>query len=174
MTTGLQYCEDAVFIAASPDQVFDVLLDIAGWNEWWVMMRFEPAAAGPLLPGSRIVFDGGVSRWTVEVLEVDRPRSIRFHYTDGDLLGLTEWRVTPEPGGCRAAYLYHGVTANAERAAATFEMFGTKLHTMVMEADALDGLRRKVTGEPLDAAWRGSVRAAVATGRAALVAETAT
>ncbi|WP_375397481.1 SRPBCC domain-containing protein [uncultured Sphingomonas sp.] len=166
-----QYCEDATYIPASPDQVFDALLDIDGWNDWWVMMRFEPEAAGALVPGSRVVFDGGVSRWIAEVLRIDRPRSIRFRYAEGDLLGETEWRITPEPGGCRAAYVYHGVTANANRAAATFGTFGTKLHMMVMEKDALDGLVRKVTGAPLDAAWRDSVRAAVAVGRAALVTE---
>lgn len=172
MTAGPLYCEDAVFIPAPPERVFDVLRDIGGWNDWWVMMRFEPEGAGPLAPGRRIVFDGGVSRWTVAVLAVDRPHSISFRYVAGDLLGPTEWRVTPAPGGCRAAYSYHGVTANAERAAATFAAFGTRLHTLVMKADALDGLRRKVIGAPLDDAWRESVRAAIAAGRAALVAET--
>lgn len=165
-----QYCEDAVFVPASPDHVFDVLRDIGGWNDWWVAMRFEPEQDGPLKVGDRIVFDGVVSRWTVAVEAVEPPRSIRFRYLAGALVGETEWRVTPASGGCTAAYIYHGVEAREERAATTFGRFGTALHTMVMRRDALDGLVRKATGRKLDEARRDAVRAAIADGRAALVA----
>ena len=169
-----QYCEDAVDLPAAPDRVFDALLDVGAWNDWWVTMRFEPDRPGPLAPGNRILFDGGVSRWTVEVVRIDPPHSIRLRYAEGDLLGETEWRVTPVSGGSRVAYVYHGVRANADRAAATFGTYGTRLHALVMQADPLDGLRRKLAGLPLDEAWRASVRDAVATGRAALIPETAT
>ena len=42
---------------------------------------------------------------------------------------------------------------------------------MVMQADALAGLVRLLAGQPLDEAWRQSVRDAVAAGRAALIDE---
>ena len=166
-----QYCGDEAFIPAPPGTVFDALLDIGRWNDWWETMRFEPAQDGPSRVGDRIVFDGVVSRWTVEVTAINRPRSIRYRYADGALVGDTEWRVTPAPGGCRAAYVYHGVRACADRAASTFGRFGTALHTMVMQADALDGLRRLMVGEPLDEHWRRSVRDRVADGRARLIAD---
>ena len=76
-------------------------------------------------------------------------------HREGALVGETEWRIMPAPGGCTAAYIYHGVEAREERAATTFGRFGTALHAMVMRRDALDGLVRRAIGE----------------GRAALVAE---
>lgn len=168
---SLQYCNDAVFVPAPADRVFDILLDIGRWNDWWETMRFETERPGPLSVGDRALFDGNVSKWTVEVEAIDRPTSIRYRYLEGSLAGETEWRVTPAPGGCTAAYIYHGVRACQDRAANTFGRFGTALHTMVMQADALDGLVRLMTGRPLDAAWRQSVRDAVAAGRARLLAE---
>lgn len=164
-----QYCSDSIFVAAPPEEVFDIMLDVAGWNIWWTMVGFSSADAR-LRPGSRIVFDGGVSKWTGEVGAVDRPRRIELRYVEGALLGLAAWEITPEPGGCRAAYVYHGVRANQERAATTFGRHGTRLHTMVMQADALPGLVRRVAGEPLDDAWRVKVRTDVAAGREALAA----
>ncbi|WP_174274700.1 SRPBCC family protein [Sphingomonas bacterium] len=164
-----QYCCDEAFVPASPETVFDALLDIGRWNDWWETMRFAYAGTGPMRTGDRVTFDGAVIKWTVEVVSIDRPRAIRFRYVEGALVGDTEWRVTPAPGGCRAAYIYHGVCACEDRAASTFGRFGTELHSMVMQADALDGLARLTTGQRLDAAWRQSVRDKVAAGRAALV-----
>ncbi len=166
---SLQSCEDAVFVPAPMVTVFDVLRDAQGWNDWWTMVRFEGAREGPIQSGDRIVFDGGVSRWTVEVGEIDAPRRLALRYVEGALVGEAEWRVAPEPGGCRAAYVYLGVRACDDRAASTFGRFGTRLHTMVMQADALPGLVRRVTGEPTGEAWRQSVREAVAAGREALI-----
>ena len=168
---SLQYCDDEAFVPAPPEAVFAALLDIRRWNDWWETMRFETEGDGPSKVGDHIVFDGVVSKWTVEVTAIDRPRSIRYRYLDGALVGDTEWRVTPAPGGCRAAYVYHGVSARLDRAAATFGRFGTALHTMVMQADPLDGLVRLMTGQPLGEAWRRSVRDSVAAGRARLIAE---
>jgi uncharacterized protein YndB with AHSA1/START domain len=167
----LQYCDDEAFIPAAPEAVFDALLDIHHWNDWWETMRFAAAGDGPSQVGDRIAFDGGVSIWTVDVVAIDRPRSIRYRYVEGALVGDTEGRITPVPGGARAAYVYHGVRADQERAAVTFGRFGTELHTMVMRADALDGLKRLMGGEPRDAAWRQSVREAVAAGRAKLISK---
>jgi uncharacterized protein YndB with AHSA1/START domain len=168
---SLQYCDDEAFFPVPPEAVFDALLDTPSWNRWWETMRFEPAQAGPSKVGDRIIFDGLVSKWTVEVVSIDAPRSIRYRYLEGALVGDTEWRVTPVPGGCQAAYVYHGVRACDERAATTFGRFGTELHTMVMHADALGGLQRLMTSQPLDAAWRQSVRDQVAAGRATLIAQ---
>ncbi len=165
-----QYCDDEAFVPAPPQRVFDALLDVASWNRWWETMRFTPERDGPSVFGDRIVFDGIVSKWNVEVTAIEPPRSIRYRYADGALTGDTEWRVTPVAGGALVAYVYHGVVAQEERAATTFGRFGTSLHTMVMQADALDGLRRLMAGEPLDEAWRQAVRARVAEGRAALIA----
>lgn len=157
-----QYCSDGIFVPAPAELVFDALLNIADWNRWWETMRFERPGQGPMCVGDHIVFDGGATRWTVEVTEIEPPKRIAFRYFDGALLGPTEWRVTPQPDGCRAEYVYLGVMAVQDRAAATFGRFGTRLHTAVMQADALSGLVRAVTGQPLDEAWRQSVRDAVA------------
>jgi len=165
-----QFCEDAIFVPVSPDAVFDALLDVGRWNDWWVMMRFLPDGDGPLESGKRIEFDGGINRWTVVVGAIGRPRRIGLRYAAGDLLGDAEWRIAPEKGGCRVSYVYLGVRAAAERAAATVGRFGTRLHTMVMQADALPGLVRLMTGRALDETWRQSVRDSVQAGREALIA----
>lgn len=164
-----QICEDAIFVPATADAVFAVLRDAHGWNDWWTMVRFEGAPERPIRSGDRIVFDGGVSRWTVEIGGIDPPHRIALRYVEGALVGEAEWRIVSEAGGCRAAYVYLGVRAREDRAAATFGRFGTRLHTMVMRADALPGLVRRVTGEPTGEAWRRSVRDAVAAGREALI-----
>jgi uncharacterized protein YndB with AHSA1/START domain len=167
----LQYCEDEAFIPAPPDVVFDALLDVPHWNNWWEAMRFDVGFDRPAQVGDRITFDGGVFQWTVEVVSIDRPSSIRLRYVEGALVGDTEWRVVPAPGGCKAAYIYHGVRPTVERAATTFGKFGTTFHSMVTHADALDGLARLVTGQPLDEAWRQGVRDKIAAGRADLTAQ---
>jgi uncharacterized protein YndB with AHSA1/START domain len=165
-----QYCDDGTFVPASPEMVFDALLDVAHWNDWWVMMRFVPEGGGPLETGKRVEFDGGVSRWLVEVGEIERPLRIALRYAAGDLIGDAEWRIAPEQGGCRVSYAYLGVCAAAERPAATFGRFGTRLHTMVMQTDALPGLVRLLAGKPLDETWRQSVRDSVRAGREAMIA----
>jgi uncharacterized protein YndB with AHSA1/START domain len=165
-----QYCRDARAIAADAGRIFEALLDLRSWRSWWFAMKAVPYdGSRRLAPGSHFRFDGGVSAWDVEVQAVESPRSLRMDYVAGDLLGPVEWRLEPLPdGGTEIAYIYHGVRANAPRAAQTFGRYGTSFHALVMQADALAGLDRFVRGEPLDESWRTQVQARIAEIRATL------
>jgi uncharacterized protein YndB with AHSA1/START domain len=106
--------------------------------------------------------------WTVEVLELDPPHRIEFAYVDGDLIGRTAWELEPADGGTLTAYIYRGVHATSASSDATFERYGTRLHSVAMQVDALAGLARYLNGEPLDDAWRAEVHARMDAGVAAL------
>jgi len=63
------------------------------------------------------------------------------------------------------AYVYRSVRPNSPRAAAHFARWGTRLHTIAMQEDALAGLARFLGGpggELDDETWRTDVRRRVA------------
>ena len=162
---------DETVIAASADVVWAVLSDLSTWIDWWTLIRVEPLDPPSLTtvsPGLRFRIEGSrpgaTSKrgWNVEVRDVVPNERIGLEYTDGDLVGTTAWELAPDPDGTRVAYVYYGVHATNEEAAATFAKYGTRLHSAAMAVDALAGLARAVAGEPLDDAWRAEVQAAMA------------
>lgn len=170
-------CRDDAVLAAPPEAVWAALADLATWSTWWTLIRVtphDPSAGSALVPGTRFRVEGGRSRaastrtWDVEVKEVVRPARIELEYIDGDLVGRAAWEVSLEDGGTRVAFVYRGVRANSDAAAATFARYGTRLHSLAMQVDALAGLARYLAGEPLDDAWRAEVDQKMARGVAAL------
>jgi uncharacterized protein YndB with AHSA1/START domain len=168
-----QFCRDEAVIPAPPERVWEVLGDLGTWGEWWNLVSVVPLGPTLLAPGVRFRFEGQrpgrpPTGWTVEVLEMDAPRRIEFAYVDGDLIGRTAWELEPVEGGTRAAYVYRGVHATSPGSGETFARYGTRLHSVAMQVDALAGLARFVRGEPLDADWRADIRARMDAGVAAL------
>jgi uncharacterized protein YndB with AHSA1/START domain len=164
-----QTCRDEGMIPASTAEVFAVLSDLTTWNKWWTLVSVVPEGATTLAPGVRFRFEGQrpggpVTGWTVEVLEVVPSSRIELAYVAGDLIGRSAWELEPDGAGTRAAYVYRGVHAEAPHSAATFSRYGTRLHSVAMQVDALAGLARYVQGEPLDDAWRAEVAARMAAG----------
>ena len=173
MTDEEQYCRDGALIPAPPERVWEVLGDLATWSQWWNLVTVVPLGPTLLAPGVRFRFEGQragrpPTGWTVEVLEMDAPRCIELAYVAGDLIGRTAWELAPVDGDTMAAYVYRGVHATSPDSGATFARYGTRLHSVAMQADALAGLARFVRGEPLDSAWRAEVRARMDAGVAAL------
>jgi len=173
VSAGEQRCRDDAVIPAPAERLWDVLTDLRTWVEWWTLVDVVVLGPTTLAPGVRFRFEGQRPGrppvgWTVEVVELDRPRRIELAYVDGDLIGRTAWELEPADGGTRAAYVYHGVHATSEGSDATFARYGTRLHSVAMQVDALSGLARFVAGEPLDEAWRAEVRARMDAGVAAL------
>ena len=159
-------CRDEVFVAATPEQVYDVLTDLRTYGRWWTLMQAIPVSGPELHEGSRWVFEGSrpggrASRWTVEVTGMDRPHSIELSYVEGDLLGSAAWEVRPVGAGSVVAYVYRGVRAAHPASAETFRRYGTSLHSVAMQADALAGLARYLAGDEMDEAWHRGVRARV-------------
>jgi uncharacterized protein YndB with AHSA1/START domain len=100
--------EREIYVDATPETVFDVVSDPKHVREWWpdeASYDVTPGATGQIVfgdPGA----GGGVVALTV--LEVDRPRSFTFRWTqapgetgvEGNSL-LVTFALTPEGGGTR-------------------------------------------------------------------------
>lgn len=172
-TSADQFCRDEAVLPAPIERVWDALTDLASWQQWWNLVTVIPEGPTRLAPGVRFQLGGQrpgrpFTGWTVEVLELDPPHRIEFGYVEGDLIGRTAWELEAVDGGTRAAYVYRGVHATSEGSAATFERYGTRLHSVAMQVDALAGLARYLQGQPLDDEWRAQVHARMDAGVAAL------
>ena len=173
MTAGAHRCRDEAVIAATPARLWELLADLAAWQQWWTLVGIVPLGPTRLAPGVRFRFEGArpgrpATVWTAEVLALDPPRRIELAYVEGDLVGRTAWELDPVDGGTRVAYVYRGVDATSEASNATFARYGTRLHSVAMQVDALAGLARAVAGAPFDDAWRAEVRTRMDEGVAAL------
>jgi len=158
-----QYCRDEALVPAPPAQVWEALTDLSTWSQWWTLVSVVPLGGTAVAPGVRFRFEGQRAGrpptvWTVEVLEVEPLRRIELAYVDGDLVGRAAWEIETADGG----------TNTAEASGETFARYGTRLHSVAMHVDALDGLARYVRGEPLDEGWRETVRERMNAGVAAL------
>lgn len=100
--------EREVYVAATPETVFDVVSDPKHVREWWpdeASYDLTPGATGQIVFGDPEA-GGGVVALTV--LEVDRPRSFTFRWTqapgdtgvEGNSL-LVTFALTPEGEGTR-------------------------------------------------------------------------
>jgi uncharacterized protein YndB with AHSA1/START domain len=169
-------CRDEALIPASPSDCFALLGDLATYPRWWTLVSITPLGAQHLTPGVRFRFGGArpggaAVSWIAEVLELEPERRIELAYAEGDLIGRTAFELEAAGGGTRVAYVYRGVRANSPASAASFARYGTRLHSVAMQEDALAGLARAVGGagrELDDAAWSADVRRRVAAGVAAL------
>ena len=168
-----QFCRDEAVLPAPPARVWEVLTDLATWVQWWNLVTIVPLGPTALAPGVRFRLGGQregrpPTGWVVEVVELDPPNRIELAYVEGDLLGRTSWELEPAGDGTRTAYVYKGVHATSPGSEQTFARYGTRLHSVAMHVDALDGLARFIAGEPLDDAWRSVVRERMDAGVAAL------
>jgi uncharacterized protein YndB with AHSA1/START domain len=100
--------EREIYVDATPETVFDVVSDPKHVREWWpdeASYDVTPGATGQIVFGDPEA-GGGVVALTV--LEVDRPRSFTFRWTqapgetgvEGNSL-LVTFALTPEGGGTR-------------------------------------------------------------------------
>jgi uncharacterized protein YndB with AHSA1/START domain len=169
-----QTCRDEAVIPAPIDEVWAVLSDLTTYPRWWTLIQVVPLSEETrVLPGTPFRIEGsrpgGPTRgWNCEVLEVDAPRRIEIAYVSGDLLGRSAWELEPVDGGTKIAYVYRGVRPNEEGSALTFRRYGTRLHNVAMQADALSGIARYIKGEPLGDEWRSDVEARMTAGVQAL------
>jgi uncharacterized protein YndB with AHSA1/START domain len=169
-----QTCRDEAVIPASIDEVWAVLSDLTTYPHWWTLIEVVPLSAETrVVPGTPFRIEGsrpgGPTRgWNCEVLEVDAPNRYEIAYVSGDLIGRAAWELEAVDGGTKVAYVYRGVRPNEEGSANTFRRYGTRLHNVAMQADALSGIGRYIRGEPLDAEWRADVQARMTAGVSAL------
>jgi len=163
-------CRDEVVVPGEREACFAVLRDVGTYARWWTLVEVTPVTGGTRLsPGVRFRFTGtrpagSVVSWVARVTALRAPARIELAYDDGDLQGTTGWELEDVPDGTRVAYVYYGVRATSEASAASFRRWGTRLHSIAMQEDALAGLVRLFGGAGADlddAAWRLQVRARV-------------
>ncbi|MFF6949056.1 SRPBCC family protein [Streptomyces iakyrus] len=99
--------EEAIDISRRPDEVFSYLTDpkhIAEWEESAVAVR--TLSEGPLGVRSRFQVQRRVGilklPMTMEVMEIDPPRSWHFHGVDGPVRGDLQGRIEPLDNGERS------------------------------------------------------------------------
>src|SRR5512144_3006740 len=136
-------CRDERLIAAPRSRCFDLLMDLATYSRWWTLIEITVAEATThLRPRLQFTFSGarpGGERfeWFAEVLEIDAPARIELAYTGGEYLGRTAWELDAVGDATVVAYVYRGVEPISARAEAHFARWGTRLHSVAMQEDAL-------------------------------------
>jgi uncharacterized protein YndB with AHSA1/START domain len=82
-------CANSIFVYSSGPKVFEVLLDVGNYPQWWPSkIRFRFDEQGPLKVGSRMrIFNGPLVKWTATVLEIVPDRLIHFSYNEGSWAG---------------------------------------------------------------------------------------
>ena len=178
MTAPVDYaCRDERLIAAGRAQCFEVLADLSTYARWWTLVDVTPSGSATRLgPGTRFQFSGarpGGERveWIAEVLAMDAPARIELSYAGGAYRGRTAWELDAVGEATLVAYVYRGVQPMTARAREHFARWGTRLHSVAMQEDALAGLARFLGGpgaEVDDETWRADVRQRVAAGIRAL------
>ena len=98
--------EDSILLQADPERVFNVLVDLHSYNEWWPRsIRFRFDVPGPARVGTRMrIVNERLVRWVAEVTALEANRRITFRYAEGAWRGTAGWTLKPEPGGVRVSY----------------------------------------------------------------------
>ena len=100
--------EREVEVAASPEMVFAVLADVAGWADWDPSVRSSAALDdGAPRVGARyevtVGFYGRAIEQVHEIAELEAPRRLVVT-TDGRARGRFEFELTPDGSGTRLAW----------------------------------------------------------------------
>jgi nitroreductase/uncharacterized protein YndB with AHSA1/START domain len=150
--TVAYFHSDETVIAAAPQQVYELLLAVRRYGEWWTRIRSTVLGPeGVLRVGSRFQCSGGRLRWVVEVTGLEPYRRIDLAYAAGDLLGPVRWELSPADRGTRLAYVYRGVRPNSPHAEKEFASGrNLRLHAQLMRDDAYAGLRRVLEAPAAD------------------------
>lgn len=91
---------DSLDLAAPPERVFDVLLNMAAYGSWWP----RPVVYQSLRGGRARVSNGPLVWWTVAVTRSERPKSIELRYDGGAWKGAAVWTLEPAATGTRVTY----------------------------------------------------------------------
>lgn len=168
MADAVEYrVRDERVIAASQERCFETLIDLSTYPRWWTLVAATPQGDGTRLrAGGRFQMagarpGGAAVSWPVDVIEIDPPARIELAYAGVEYQGGTAWELDVVDGGTLVAYVYRGVRPVSARAIDHFARWGTRLHSVAMQEDALSGLARVFGGpgaDMADDAWRADVQ----------------
>ncbi len=134
---------DEVVITAPARRCFELVLSIRRYPLWWPQVRVEALQpAGTLQVGSRFRLDGEGIACVIEVAGLQPWRRIDMRHIEGDLLGPVSWEFIQRGSVTLVRHSYRGVQPNTGRARQLLGSAGTRPPILMLQSDALGGLRR--------------------------------
>lgn len=99
---------ETVEIAAAPDRVWDVLVDVESWSTWTDSIdSVRPLDGGPMADGSRFeVKQPRLPKAVWVVTELVDGRSFSWSARGPGLVSFADHRVEPSDGGSRVTLLF--------------------------------------------------------------------
>jgi uncharacterized protein YndB with AHSA1/START domain len=94
--------EKSVEIAAPPDAVWEVLVDVDAWPEWNPDVK-SASLDGAFANGSRFTWKSGPSTITSTIERADRPEVAGWTGTTLGARAIHVWRLEPTDGGTRVS-----------------------------------------------------------------------
>jgi uncharacterized protein YndB with AHSA1/START domain len=94
--------EKSVEIAAPPDAVWEVLVDVDAWPEWNPDVK-SASLDGAFANGSRFTWKSGPSTITSTIERADRPEVAGWRGTTLGARAIHVWRLEPTDGGTRVS-----------------------------------------------------------------------
>ena len=97
----------SIDIAASPDEVFALWMDLDRMKEWVGGVTRVTDVSGPIdVAGTRYTVRFGPMKSPTEILEVDRPHHVRTRFGNLILKGESDVRFEPIPNGTRLTQVF--------------------------------------------------------------------
>ena len=97
----------SIDIAAPPDRVFAVWMDLDRMAEWVGGVKRVTDVSGPIdVVGTRYIVHFGPMKSPTEILEVDRPHHVRTRFGNLILKGESDVRFEPTPDGTRLTQVF--------------------------------------------------------------------
>ena len=95
--------ERAIDIAAAPERVWEVMVDVERWHEWTASVtRIELLGSGPFGLGSRVrMLQPKLRPATFEVTAFEPGRSFSWSTRNGGVAAVAGHEISPLPGGAR-------------------------------------------------------------------------
>ena len=97
----------SIDIAASPDEVFALWMDLDRMTEWVGGVTRVTDVSGPIdVAGTRYTVRFGPMKSPTEILEVDRPHHVRTRFGSLILKGESDVQFEPIPNGTRLTQVF--------------------------------------------------------------------
>ena len=97
----------SIEIAATPEEVFALWMDLDRMTEWVGGVTGVTDVTGPIdVAGTRYTVRFGPMKSTTEILDVERPHHVRTRFGNLILKGESDVRLEPTPEGTRLTQVF--------------------------------------------------------------------